>query len=240
MNVKEPAPSLKAAEPALTANIVANASTVFIIRTAATTWKSFTGVANLPTYTVGAPYDVIAVNNAGGFAALAYIDLVGVNADASNSIKPIYILSATPSSTAKVGTTTYFNYAAIIDGEVTTFKSENAAIGAVGLYTIDKDTNGYVTAVNPYVDSVPAGALPLAQTAAATVKLSGYTLKIGANAFATTDSTVAYIYNRNTGALTVGTPADLSIVSGKTNNFIVLGSVGNPTATVIYQIVELA
>jgi len=124
-------------------NLIANSNTIFVVKTGATTYSTYTGIANVPSV------------SGGSFKALAYVK--------NNAVAIAFVKDGTVSTTgasgvficstvySKVldGTTPVYEYPAIVDGVATTVTATDSNVfGAVGYYNsgIKVNAKGYYTA----------------------------------------------------------------------------------------------
>ena len=218
--LKSQQPTIAAAVDTTSGNaIVANANTVFVIKSGvapATTYKSYTGIKNVPTFTLPAATAVTisALITKSTYAAVIYIDLTGYTPTDADA-EPIILLNATPIGERKVAGATYKTYSVIKDGKATTIEDLNNGINATeapvaGLIIPQFDTNGYLTGQRHAVAAANTKyALVDEYAVAADVAFSAGVLTIEGTAYAVADNMVAYIYNPATRAVTTGDASDL-------------------------------
>lgn len=255
LNGTIPASGLKSSQPMLgtTENddaIVANGSTVFIIKTKGS-YKVYTGIGKLPTYTGAAGqtvYAVVEIDDDGtyGYAVAVYVD-VGDTSSSSSDDEVIYLLKSGENYTENgydSNGVEYYAYDAIVDGEKTTITASTKISASVGLYTYDTDSDGYVSGVTAVdytdaVDDYSGTAEHYAQgtvSASTEITYSSPVLTIGDVSYTMDDAVVYYIHgNSNTtdigdASLLVGT---LDAGNGATVH-VVYKSSSNHTVTELY------
>ena len=145
----------------------ANSSTIFVVAEKDgndTTYKAYTGIANAPkigTSTAGAAVTAIASYGEGTVADYVFIE-VNAGVISSDTDEMIFVKGDTKGAGDVVtsGSTTYYAYTAVVNGEETELKvltSATAAVTAlqknVFLKSVTYNSNGYVTGVTAYTAS---------------------------------------------------------------------------------------
>ena len=203
-----------------TADIVtANSATQFVVReTAALTpvladddWDAYTGIKNAPDITSGATADKKDVDvyyycKDGKMVTVMFV-LPNAKVDVDGSVNKQIFFADDASNLIHVKDADYYEYTAIVNGEIKTVKVDSGATGAdpkalsgkiYKSYTVDKD--GYITKVTPYsssdnyVDGAEEGLITAAQGIDKTSK--DYTVKIGSVPYVITvdeDAKIFYV-----------------------------------------------
>ncbi len=223
--------ALNKTTPVIGGNIVANAETVFVLETADGTWKVYTGIANLPSYTKSGSYNKTptAMVGSDGYADVVFVgDLYGWTADSNTADDVFYLLTST--STDKrydaAQDVEYYVFNAIVDGKLTTVNGAASTItnGDIGLVkNAVYDSKGYITSVtnvteaDEYVEvdqSVASKKFTYSTPVLTVADVATYLLA---------DDAVVYIYDTAAETLQVGTAADLADkTAGSTANINVI------------------
>ncbi len=246
-----PSSGLKSSQPTLdtAGDIIANGSTVFIIKTKGS-YKIYTGVGKLPTYTgaAGEPvYAVVEIDDDGsyGYAVAVYVD-VGDTSSSSSDDEVIYLLKSGENYTGNgydSNGTEYFTYDAIVDGAKTTITASTKISGTPGLYTYDTDSDGYVsgvTAVNyadvdDYTTTYEYGSQSMSD--GAKISYSSPVLTVDGVAYTMDDEAVVYYIHGNSNTTDIG---DASLLVGTLDAsngatvHVVYKSSSNHTVTELY------
>lgn len=204
---------------------VANSNTVFVVKYnngVANAFTCYTGYAALPKTPAGETVTVSAIVAPNGITTYAYIDASGfVGYGATTSYA--FISNATPTLYA-AGVIRYNSYMAVVNGAAGNVNvlEGGAGAGTVGIYTVTYDTNGYaklapVAANDPYFKNF-AGAAP-AIAANGVIAFKDADKNITAS-FAYNASTVAYMVNGITGAVTTGTVENIAIGAVKNTSLV--------------------
>jgi hypothetical protein len=135
------------ATPTIYDGVVADAKTVFIVYNG-TSYKSYTGINNLP----GFEKDSKAISGQallptypGAHAAAIFLDVSGAKGTTLTT-EMIYLVSSKAENHEIVEGKTYYNYTAIVNGEVVTLKSATADFGdgKFGVVVPTYDSNKYL------------------------------------------------------------------------------------------------
>ena len=141
--------TLSKTQPYFANGVYADSKTVFVLKTDKNTYKSYTGIANVPGYTGSATAYWVA--NSSSVAEVVYIDVTNSTASSTEAKDLVYFLSSTKAGTGYDATNNvnYDIYNAIVDGEKTTVNVHSGATVVAGLVTVDSyDANGYVNTVS--------------------------------------------------------------------------------------------
>ena len=221
-------------QPVIATDIIANANTVFVLKTAENTYKTYTGIANVPNYSKGSTA-VTAYAVVDGYASVVYIDLTSATASSTTAKDVIYVLDADSIGTGYDAekNATYDIYNAIVNGEKTQIKvTKDSAIDdglcVVGSY----DGNGFVkTATAVANDATKGYTKETVSSAAVTFSAPALTVN-GKGTYFVADDAVVYVIDANNNVTTVGA-ADL--VGTATGTYtLVYKSTSNATVTAIY------
>lgn len=199
-------------KPAIAGNVKANAKTIFVLKTDddPATYKTYTGIKNLPGYTFDSAVSCDAVLNEDGYAVVVYIDVHTGDSASSKADDVIYLLESSSSDEYydAAADDSYFVYKAIVDGEKTTVKSANNNLGVAGLIVVDAyDANGWVEDVTAIVNS--DSDYDVVKLKNREIKFSDPTLVIsGVGNYVVADDCVVYMIDADD-ALTVGDADDL-------------------------------
>ena len=193
------------------ANYVANAQTVFIVRSgegttvSPYTYASYTGIANMPsmTATTTTGYVVTATTNpANNVAKVVYIASGTASAATGNTVM---FVTGVETEVMTSATTSYYIATAVVDGNIVDVKL--AADYAVGVYTVKSEnaTTGVVTLSGKVGNAFASGSVYSAagQTFTPYAESNAVTYSVAADC-------VVYTYSASTGAVTVGTLADVT------------------------------
>ena len=192
--------------------IIADSKTVILIKNG-NTIKAYTGIHNIPDYTFAdgdsvtdvVPGTVYAlVPSAGAHAVAVFVDVTGMQGAAIPDADPVYLLGLFPGTKTLDDGTVVYTYACIKDGklDVLMTKSPKAELEQEGL-VIPIMAGKYCVGVKQITDDPAYILLNAANT---TCTFENDTITFGDNTYAVAKDAVAYIYNRNTGKLTVTTP----------------------------------
>lgn len=186
---------------------IANAQTIFVVRTGAGTtaspytYTSYTGIANVPSMTSSDTYKAAGyVVSVDGTAKFVYIAGGSATAAVGNAV--VFVPHVAQPVSVKVGndTVTYFASKAVVNGTIQDVKLADDY--ALGVYTIKgTDANGNVTL---------AASVGYALTTGSVYSASGSTIKIGLTTYSVASDCVVYTYSASTGAIAVGTLADVT------------------------------
>lgn len=206
---------------------VANANTVFVVKymsNGVAAFTTYTGYAALPSTSENRTVSGEVIKNpVTGIVTYAYID--ATSDTAYGSVGNYAFISSVIPTIYSGGTFTYNSYAAVVNGAAGSVNivSTNDTLGqnAPGIYKVTYDTNGYatLTAITPD-DKGFAN-----YVGAPTVAANG-TIVIGNKSYAYTGSTVAYMVNGITGAVTVGTVENIALSAVKYTSFVFAGTTG--------------
>jgi len=222
-------------QPVIAAGIIANANTVFVLKTAANTYKTYTGIANVPNYSKGSTA-VTAYAVVDGYASVVYIDLTSATASSTDAKDVIYVLDADSIGTGYDAekNATYDIYNAIVNGEKTQIKvTKDSAIDdglcVVGSY----DGNGFVKTATAVKNDVTKGyTKETVSSAAVTFSAPALTVE-GKGTYFVADDAVVYVIDATTKNVTTVGAADL--VGTVTGTYtLVYKSTNNATVTAIY------
>ena len=225
-------------QPVIADGVIANASTVFVLKTGTNTYKTYTGIANVPSYEAktGETMKGYAVVD-GGYAAVVYIDTTSTaNAAGTTAKDVIYVLSTTVAGTGYDvdKNVNYKLYDAIVNGEKTTVKVNNTySIANAGLNVVNGyDGNGFINDVSK-VENSTAGYAVVATSGNKAVSFSAPALTIEGDAsYFVADDAVVYMIDANNSVTTVGA-ADL-VGTANGTFYIVYKATNNNTVTAIY------
>ncbi len=228
---------LTSTQPVIADGVIANASTVFVLKTGTNTYKTYTGIANVPSYDAksGQTMKGYAVVD-GGYAAVVYIDTTSTaNAAGTTAKDVIYVLSTTVAGTGYDvdKNVNYKLYDAIVNGEKTTVKVNNTySIANTGLNVVNGyDGNGFINDVSK-VENSTAGYAVVATSGNKAVSFSAPALTIGNDTYFVADDAVVYMIDANNSVTTVGA-ADL-VGTANGTFYIVYKATNNNTVTAIY------
>ena len=222
---------LSKTQPTVASGILANASTVFVLKTADNTYKTYTGIANVPGYTKDSAVTAYAVVK-NGYAVVVYVDVSNATAATTGADTLVYMVST--GATTKYDATNkvyYKTYTAILNGEKTTIDVANDATGVeVGLLKVTEYDN-YGRA-NKFA-AVNGDAYAMVPVSAKAVSYSEPTLKIDDTAYLVSANTAVYTIDANDEFATA--TAETLVGDSVTGTFyIVYKSTTDKTITAIY------
>ena len=140
---------ISSAQPKLSASIIADAKTTFVIKNEKGVYKVYNGIGSLPTYSGITTKLYALIPSAGAHAAVVYVDLKGAT-PATETSTMIYLTSNAPFEKVVISGKEYYNFNAIVDGEkkvvtATSTYTESGVALAAGLVVPTYDASGYMT-----------------------------------------------------------------------------------------------
>ncbi len=238
-------------------NVVANSSTVFIVKSNGS-YKVYNGISNLATYnnlsgtTAQTVVELEKDDNGNwdmGYAVAAYVDAGDTSATSSND-EVIYLLKSGATNYTSRGYdengTQYYTYDAIVDGVKTTIStsttlSDDATTGyALGLYTYNTDSDGYISGLNAV--SIYSSTNQTAEYnrdlyigAGEVISYSSPVLQVNDESYTLSDDAVVYYIHGNSNTVEVGDASLLvGTVSMSATLYVVYTSASNHTITEVY------
>ena len=157
------------------ATLYANSNTIFVVATkdgADTVYKTYTGIANVPSITAKATTGTVSAKvycKTSGMATIMYIDATASDVNISTSSSEVtYVAAASKEGKIVSSDGEYWLYNAVVNGQITTIKTskEISANTVYGSVSYDSDNILNVDSAKPHTQLVTPGT-------AGTVKQSG-------------------------------------------------------------------
>ena len=206
-----------------------NSKTVFVVDKLDGDYEAYTGTNNAPGIkaSTGANEKVTAYYycKSGDMVTVMFIkpgsDLIVEN----NSKNVLFIAGASASKLISTSDSDYYEYNAVVNGEVTTVKVDKNVVGvadaseiANSLYSsYSVDSHGVITKLNPYTTTGDK----YADTAAGTAKVSGeYTVKLGSVAYTVAEDANIYFVDKD-GVISATSVNGIAKDPNDPSNFIV-------------------